>query len=399
MSNLNYQNPLSPLRVFGTQSVNSEQFIGTHYSNYGVGGYMEVYNISDLYYTVPGGEYGVIKYSGNTIPINFYKGSGTSFSYDTLTLNSDNISSGRKKLGMLVYVHETNQVYQFTINNYDNLWSAATASTGTVVITEFGTTVRGSTAEGIAFISGWTGNTVEGLSGTSRQDAVWKKYYRTQQFINNLSTGLFYFTGITITSLTTFSVSPVKGWIIDNEVDVMNPTITYVEYSGQTGLTTPYLSSSTITYVSLTSGGTIVTSPTYPTTQQLRQNIYLGKLGHANKTSLIQAFNEPDYIQSPLSQLRDMFFPIRLINDGVYPSSNGANLQFNSSSGYLFGLGINYVSNIYMPNELTVSGQSPTTFQYRTQTGGTTGQTSGTIGQTGSTTTQTSGTINYTGFC
>jgi hypothetical protein len=175
MSNLNYQNPLSPLRVLGTQSVNSDQFIGTHYSTLGVGGYMEVYNISDLYYTVPGGQYGTIQYSGNTIPINFYRGSGTSFSYNTLTLNSDNISSGRKKLGMLAYVYETDEIYQFVIDNYDNLWSAATASTGTVVITEFGTTVRGSTPEGIAFIAGWTGNTVEGISGETSSTAVWKK--------------------------------------------------------------------------------------------------------------------------------------------------------------------------------------------------------------------------------
>jgi hypothetical protein len=175
MSSLNYKNPLSPLRALGPQSVNSDQFIGTHYSTLGVGGYMEVYNVSDLYYTVPGGQYGTIKYSGNTIPINFYKGSGTSFSYNTLTLNSDNISSGRKKLGMLAYVYETDQIYQFVIDNYDSLWSAATASTGTVVITDFGTTVRGSTPEGAAFIAGWTGNTVEGISGATSSTAVWKK--------------------------------------------------------------------------------------------------------------------------------------------------------------------------------------------------------------------------------
>jgi hypothetical protein len=175
MSSLNYKNPLSPLRVLGTQSVSPEKFIGTHFSTEGVGGYMEVYNVSDLYYTVPPSTYGTIQYSGNTIPINFYKGSGTSFSYDTLTLNSDNLSSGRKKLGMLVYVYETDEIYQFYINNYDNLWSAATASTGTVVITDFGTTVRGSTPEGIAFISGWTGNTVEGISGETSSTAVWKK--------------------------------------------------------------------------------------------------------------------------------------------------------------------------------------------------------------------------------
>jgi len=76
---------------------------------------------------------------------------------------------------MLVYVYETDEIYQFHINNYDSLWSAATASTGTVVITDFGTTVRGSTPEGVAFISGWTGNTVEGISGATSLTAVWKK--------------------------------------------------------------------------------------------------------------------------------------------------------------------------------------------------------------------------------
>ena len=136
---------------------------------------MQVYNVSDLYYTVPSGFYGLVQYSGNVIPINFVKGSGTSYSYNVLTLNSDNISSGRKQLGMLAYVYETDQIYQFIIDNYDNLWSAATASTGTVTFTDFGTIVRGNTAAGAAFIAGWTGNTIEGISGATRSTSVWKK--------------------------------------------------------------------------------------------------------------------------------------------------------------------------------------------------------------------------------
>lgn len=367
-----FLNPISPIQLGGTQTVPRDNTYGVTYSINNIGGYMEVFSLSDLIYTIPTGTTGTIEYSGNTIPIEFLKGTGTLFSPDVLTLGSDNISSGRRRLGMLVYVYEKDQVYQYSIDDYFNLWSAATGSTGTVVISDFGTTVNNSSPQGQNFINAWTGNTIEGVNGVTRKDARWRKYYRTQHVVNNLSTGLYYFTGITITSPTTFSVSPVKGWIVDNELDTINPTITYVEYSGQTGLTTPYLTTNTITYVSLTSGGTITLSTTAPTTQQQRQNIYLGKLGHANKTSLIQAFNEPDYVQSPLSQLRDMFFPIRLINSGVYPSTNGVNLNFNTSSGNLFGLGINYTNNLYSPNDLSVSGQSPTTFQYRTQTGGTT---------------------------
>lgn len=175
MSNLPYKNPISPIQVIGTPSVRNTDLFGTHFSVYGVGGYMEVYNVSDLYYTIPSNTYGTIQNSGNTIPINFSKGSGSTFSIDTLTLNSDLISSGRRKLGMLVYVYETDQIYQFLIDNYDNLWSAATASTGTVVSNQFGTIVRANSSENQSFINAWTGNTIEGVSGATRSTSVWKK--------------------------------------------------------------------------------------------------------------------------------------------------------------------------------------------------------------------------------
>lgn len=188
---------------------------------------------------------------------------------------------------------------------------------------------------------------------------------------NNSSTGLFSFSGISIASPTTFNVGPVKGWIIDNITNPIDPTIQYIEFDGLTGQTTPYLNTNTITYILLTSGSTLTLQPTPPTSKQKRQNIYLGKLGHANLTTIIQAFNEPDIEEAPLSQVRDMFQSIRLINSGVYPSANGANLSFNTSSGLLYGFGINFINDNFTPNALSVSGQSPTTFQYRTQTGGT----------------------------
>ena len=175
MSNLPYKNPISPIQEYGTPSVRNTDLFGTHFSIYGVGGYMEVYNVSDLYYTIPSNTYGLIQYSGNTIPISFSKGSGTTFSIDTLNLNSDLISSGRRKLGMLVYVYETDQIYQFLIDNYDTLWSAATASTGTVVSNQFGTIVRANSSANQSFINAWTGNTIEGISGETRSTSVWKK--------------------------------------------------------------------------------------------------------------------------------------------------------------------------------------------------------------------------------
>jgi hypothetical protein len=186
----------------------------------------------------------------------------------------------------------------------------------------------------------------------------------------NSSTGVFEFTGLTIASTTTFNVAPIKGWIVDDTTNPLSPQLYYVAYSGGVH-TAIYVNTSTETWVYLTSGGTISQSSIELTEQQRRQNIFLGKLGHANKTNIINAFSQPDFVLSPLSQLRDMFTPINLINGGIYASPNGANLSFNTSAGYLYGLGINFASNTLAPNELYVSGTNPCTFQYRTQTGGT----------------------------
>ena len=151
---------------------------------------MEVYSLNDLYYTIPSGTTGLIEFTGNTIPIQFQKGTGFSFSPDVLTLNSDNISSGRRRIGMLVYVIDEDQIYQYQIPNFESLWSAATSASGiggsTVVISDFGTTVKGNSPEGISFISSWTANTIEDVSGETSSTAVWKKF-------DTSSSGLKYF--------------------------------------------------------------------------------------------------------------------------------------------------------------------------------------------------------------
>ena len=174
MSTFPYKNPISSEQLNGVQSVQRSEVFGTNFSVLSVGGYMEVFNLSDLNYTING--LGPIEYSGNTIPIDFLKGTGAPWSPDVLTLNSDNISSGRRRLGMLVYVYEVDQVYQYRIDNYESLWTAATASPGTVVISDFGTTVYNSSVDGQNFINAWTASTIEDVSGYTHSTAVWKKY-------------------------------------------------------------------------------------------------------------------------------------------------------------------------------------------------------------------------------
>jgi surface protein len=178
MSNFLNKIPVSPITSFGNPSVPNGSTIGTNFSILQTGGYMEVYTLSGLTYTIPPATTGIIEFSGNSIPIQFTKGSGSAFSPDVLTLNSDNISSGRRKLGMLAYVYETNKIYQFRIDNYDTLWNSATGATGmggpTVVISDFGTTVKNNSAAGIAFINAWTASTISGVGGYDDTNASWR---------------------------------------------------------------------------------------------------------------------------------------------------------------------------------------------------------------------------------
>jgi hypothetical protein len=204
MSNFLNKIPVSPITSFGNPSVPNGATFGTNFSILQTGGYMEVYDLSGLTYTTPPATTGIIEFSGNSIPIQFTKGSGSVFSPDVLTLNSDNISSGRRKLGMLAYVYETNKIYQFIIDNYNTLWNNATGATGpggvTVVISNFGTTVKNNSAAGIAFISAWTSSTISGIGGYNDTNASWRVLST-----GGSSSGGTSFTGGTVTGATIFT--------------------------------------------------------------------------------------------------------------------------------------------------------------------------------------------------
>lgn len=366
-----YKNPISSVQVSTPQSVSRTSVFGTNFSTLNIGGYMEVYNLSDLSLTLTASTYpSLIQLSANTIPIRFTKGNNTFLSPDYLALNSDNISSGRRKIGMLVYVHETDTVYQYAIPNYDTLWNNLSGLTGfsSVTYSDYTTVINNRSSAGQAFINAWTATTIEGVGGYISFNSNWRIFQQGGRTSIYNSTGVIEFSGLARVSSTQFSVSPVKGWIVDDTSNKYYPQMIYVDISGGT-YTDNYVTTATETYVYVTSGGTIMQQPTIPTEQQRRQNIFLGKLGHPEKTSINLVFNQPDSVYSPLGQLRDIFQPIKLINGGVYPSPN-TGLTMNTNFGYLYGLGINYTNSILNPNSLVIPATNPCTFQYRTQTGG-----------------------------
>jgi hypothetical protein len=171
-----YKNPTSTFNITTPWGVVRTETAGTNFSVLGVGGYMEVYNIDDLLFTIPANQgAGPVSLSANTIPVRLEFGA-LPFLPKNLQLYSDGISSGRRRLGMLVYVHETKQTYQFTIDDYETLWNAASGSTSE---NTQGYGVSTSTTGGQDFIDAWTGATIEGYNGVSREDATWKIFWGT----------------------------------------------------------------------------------------------------------------------------------------------------------------------------------------------------------------------------
>lgn len=192
---------------------------------------------------------------------------------------------------------------------------------------------------------------------------------------NVISTGVDYFEGATVTSSTTFDIGVASGWIVDNISNPDNPTVTRISYTGATGVTSPYISTNIATYVLLTTGSTLTLQSTRPTAEERRKNVYLCKIAHPVLGTFQNVNNNPDVEISPFSTLRDMFTPIKLIKDGIACSPNGSNLSFNVSAGTLYGIGINFATNSWDPNTVEISAQDPVTFQYRTQVGSITGNT------------------------
>ena len=172
---------------------------GVSFSVEHIGGYMEVWNLSDLNWVIDSATYssgGQVLYSANTIPISFIYGGPPEPVISQLNLASDGISSGRRRLGMLVYVQETQTVYQYTIPNYSSIWNVAQID-GSITELQYGYQVLNDSAGGIALINAWTGSTIEGQSGTTRNDARWRIFYGTDVQI----TGGTYFSATSILNL------------------------------------------------------------------------------------------------------------------------------------------------------------------------------------------------------
>jgi hypothetical protein len=202
-------------------------------------------------------------------------------------------------------------------------------------------------------------------------EAVNSTLSRTEEIIASglsMSTGVYDYSGMTIATSASFTVPPLKGWVVENTgADATAPRMTNVTFAGGTYPVTNILTDIN-TYVLISKTGVISQQVTLPTPTQRRDNIYLGKVAHSNKSSINIINNTADYSVSPFSALRDVFTPIAIMNAGITPYPDGANLSFNKTAGSLYGLGINWTADNKNPNKVTFTGSTPASFNLFTQT-------------------------------
>ena len=200
---------------------------------------------------------------------------------------------------------------------------------------------------------------------------------------NVISGGVYEYTGITQGTGATINVAQTRGWIVKNTYDYATlPDVTNIYYTGGTNIQLTNLATHDSTFILINSASTLVQQTSFPTPQQRRQNIFLGKVVHPSRTSITSINQTVDFDVSPMAAIRDLWTPLKLVNQGILVSPHSTTLEINTSSGVLWGNGVGWVTNQENPNSVSISGTSPTTFQYRTRLGPVTGVTAPYTGNT-----------------
>lgn len=260
----------------------------------------------------------------------------------------------------LTYAGQNNGVNTFTVDKL-----------GTVAGTSF--IKSGATASNILLAGGFDipQSTFVPSTRTISINGVTQDLSADRSYRAGLSnTGVLTYGGINVGSSTTVNIGAVTGVITDNETTPGTPSYQLVTYAGATNITVPTIGSGTGTYVLLNSSGTIVFQNTFPTSAQRKSMIYLSKISHPNLATISFAIDEPDFVNSPLQQFRDLFQAIQYMNQGVVATGNSG-LTINTTNGNIIGDGINFVLDKTNPNMLTVAAGAPRNFLLLNQSGAT----------------------------
>lgn len=295
--------------------------------------------------------------SGNGVQLT-NAGTGAGINISNTLSGSGIISNGTTPSTGLVYIGQNNGVNTFTVDKLGNITSTTfikSGATASNILLAGGSDIPQST-----FVPSTRTISINGVT----QDLSTNRSYRAG--LSN--TGALTYAGSSVASATTVNIGAVTGVITDNETTPSTPSYQIVTYAGATNITVPTIGSGTGTYVLLNNAGALVFQNTFPTSAQRKSMIYLSKISHPNLSSISFIIDEPDFVNSPLQQFRDLFQVIQYMNQGITISGN-AGLTINSTNGVILGDGINFVLDKTNPNMLSVAAGAPRNFLLLNQSG------------------------------
>jgi len=198
-------------------------------------------------------------------------------------------------------------------------------------------------------------------------------------YASNLATGLLHGGIISINAgnSAAFDITSGRGQIHASgstfTADPL-PTLQYVNWSAQSGITLNYLATSDTTWIYIDNAGSVQQRTEYYTDDQLETSIIIGQLVHPTRTYINLARTNPNVAYATDKQYEQFiraFGPIKISGHTISP--NGANLKLNRTSGKAFSLGRNWINNTDDPSVVSDGAYTDCIFYryYRGATAGT----------------------------
>lgn len=170
---------------------------------------------------------------------------------------------------------------------------------------------------------------------------------------------------------TKFNVASGTAVYVDNFTDAANPTIKYVNFASQTGITATQLGVSQISGIYIDEDELIVQRPTIDTTD-FRTLVNLGFLQHTAgvviEVIIESALNPTVSLPNSVADLSIALGAINIQLGNMF-GPNGANLQLDKTTGTLFLYGINFRNDPDNPNFSPIASTAAGNFLYIWQNG------------------------------
>jgi len=209
------------------------------------------------------------------------------------------------------------------------------------------------------------------ISGNSATDTVTIENTDFDKLTSVMGTGLLNGGVLSINvDPTKFDISAGNGYVVDNHTDPDNPVRTHVVWSAFTAQTVTNIATASFTNIAINSAGAIVQQTASFSIDDSRDYIILGRLVHANLSTITVASPFPRVIFNASMDADDFSNIVGVvIGSGNVISANGANLNLNKSSGTSYRNGSNYYTSKKNPNITADAALVAPSFSYSYRNG------------------------------